>query len=114
MRKSEGPSLLTRRQWLTSLFSTVGAGFLMNYAGSMASAGEKNAARDASDARTLRVTRPFDAETPVGDLGTFLTPNHRFFVRSHFGPPALEKIEESQWRLNVGGVVERPQAFTMK
>jgi DMSO/TMAO reductase YedYZ molybdopterin-dependent catalytic subunit len=99
---------------LTSLFSTVGAGFLMNYAGSMASAGEKNAARDASDARTLRVTRPFDAETPVGDLGTFLTPNHRFFVRSHFGPPALEKIEESQWRLNVGGVVERPQAFTMK
>ena len=63
---------------------------------------------------TVRVARPLDAETPVGEFASFLTPNDRFFVRSHFGPPARETIEESQWRLNVGGVVERPQVLTMK
>ncbi len=35
-----------------------------------------------------RVLRPLDAETPVNAFHSWLTPNHRFFVRSHFGPPA--------------------------
>jgi DMSO/TMAO reductase YedYZ molybdopterin-dependent catalytic subunit len=45
---------------------------------------------------------------------SFLTPNHRFFVRSHFGPPAPELIAEANWTLRVGGMVERPQAFTLR
>ena len=38
-----------------------------------------------------RVTRPLDAETSVKEFASYFTPNERFFVRSHFGPPAPER-----------------------
>jgi DMSO/TMAO reductase YedYZ molybdopterin-dependent catalytic subunit len=60
-----------------------------------------------------RVTRPFDAETPVREFTSFLTPNHLFFVRSHFGPPAPEAISENTWTLRVGGLVERARDFSL-
>ncbi|HSA62826.1 MAG TPA: sulfite oxidase [Nitrospiraceae bacterium] len=63
---------------------------------------------------TMRVMRPYDAETPVREFTSFLTPNHRFFVRSHFGPPAPELIAEANWKLRVGGLVERSLEFTLK
>ena len=53
----------------------------------------------------VRSTRPLDAETPVEAFDRFLTPNPLFFVRSHFGPPALGL---SPWRLEVEGLVETP------
>ena len=53
----------------------------------------------------VRSTRPLDAETPVEVFDRFLTPNRLFFVRSHFGPPA---VGLSPWRLEVEGLVERP------
>ena len=53
----------------------------------------------------VRSTRPLDAETPVEVFDRFLTPNRLFFVRSHFGPPALGL---SPWRLEVDGLVDRP------
>ena len=62
---------------------------------------------------TTRVTRPYDAETPVREFTSYLTPNHRFFVRSHFGPPAPELIAEANWRLRVGGLVAQPQELTL-
>ena len=49
----------------------------------------------------------------MSEFTSFLTPNHRLFVRSHFGPPPSETLEESQWSLQVGGTVERPKTFTM-
>lgn len=64
--------------------------------------------------QTVRVMRPYDAETPVREFTSFLTPNHRFFVRSHFGPPAPELIAEDNWRLRVGGLIEHPLEFTLK
>ena len=63
---------------------------------------------------TVRVMRPYDAETPVREFTSFLTPNHRFFVRSHFGPPAPELIAEANWRLRVGGLIEHPLELTLK
>ena len=60
-----------------------------------------------------RVERPFDAETPVPAFTSYLTPNHLFFVRSHFGPPLAEAVAESTWKLRVGGLVERPIEFTL-
>lgn len=60
-----------------------------------------------------RVERPFDAETPVQAFTSYLTPNHLFFVRSHFGPPAPEAVAESAWRLRVGGLVERSIELTL-
>jgi DMSO/TMAO reductase YedYZ molybdopterin-dependent catalytic subunit len=44
-------------------------------------------------------------EYPFPTLDSFLTPNDRFFVRSHFAPPDLKA---SNWRLSVEGHVERP------
>lgn len=61
-----------------------------------------------------RVTRPFDAETRVQEFASYLTPNDRFFVRSHFGPPPPEQIHENVWRLHVKGLVDRPLELTLK
>ena len=105
---------LSRRQCLKLLASGVAAGFFLDDVRRAAFALQKDSAASGTDGLTMRVARPFDAETPVGDFGSFLTPNDRFFVRSHFGPPAIEMVEEPQWSLNVGGAVERPQVFTMK
>ena len=55
-----------------------------------------------------RVPRPLDAETPVDAFHSWLTPNHRFFVRSHFGPPAGDLAHASAWQLRVQGLVDRP------
>jgi len=60
-----------------------------------------------------RVTRPFDAETPVQEFTSWLTPNERLFVRSHFGPPNPEAVDPATWRLTVGGRVEKPLTLTL-
>jgi DMSO/TMAO reductase YedYZ molybdopterin-dependent catalytic subunit len=60
------------------------------------------------------VTRPFDAETRVQEFASYFTPNERFFVRSHFGPPLPEQIAENVWRLQVKGLVDRPLELTLK
>jgi DMSO/TMAO reductase YedYZ molybdopterin-dependent catalytic subunit len=51
--------------------------------------------------------RPFDAETPVHEFTSWLTPNERLFVRSHFGPPVPESVDPAHWRLTVGGRVAK-------
>jgi sulfite oxidase len=61
-----------------------------------------------------RVTRPFDAETRVQEFASYLTPNDRFFVRSHFGPPPPEQITAKVWRLHVKGLVDQPLELTME
>jgi DMSO/TMAO reductase YedYZ molybdopterin-dependent catalytic subunit len=68
----------------------------------------------ASEGLISHVTRPLDAETPVEVLTTWLTPNERFFVRSHFGPPPADSVNPSAWRLQVRGVVKSPLALTME
>lgn len=66
------------------------------------------------DRRIVRVARPFDAETRIEDLRPWLTPNDRFFVRSHFGPPPPERIDRQAWRLRVGGLVARPLVLSLE
>ena len=114
MSKSNHRLLVSRRQCLKLLASGLAAGFVIPHFGSATVAAQKDSTRSETDGLTVRVAKPVDAETPVSDFSSFLTPNQRFFVRSHFGPPAMETIEESRWRLTVGGAVERPQVFTMK
>ncbi|HZM26766.1 MAG TPA: sulfite oxidase [Gemmatimonadales bacterium] len=58
----------------------------------------------------IRNARPLDAESPLSQLRSFLTPNEHFFVRSHFGPPASFPAE---WTLTVDGSVARPVTFTL-
>lgn len=66
----------------------MGAGLLVSQRLPPALAVGEEPGRNESGPLIARVTRPLDAETPVREFKSFLTPNHRFFVRSHFGPPA--------------------------
>lgn len=103
---------VSRRRWLKTLLG-FGAGLVMHPTKFLAWAADMPPARDESTL-TVRVSRPFDAETPVRAFTSFLTPNDHFFVRSHFGPPSAETIRDSQWTLHVGGAVERSNEFTME
>ena len=53
----------------------------------------------------VRSAYPLDAETPVEVFDRFLTPNRLFFVRSHFGAPA---VGLEPWRLAINGLVDHP------
>lgn len=103
---------VSRRRWLKTLLG-FGAGLVMHPTKFLAWAADMPPTRDESTL-TVRVSRPFDAETPVRAFTSFLTPNDHFFVRSHFGPPSAETIRDSQWTLHVGGAVERSNEFTME
>ena len=53
----------------------------------------------------IRQKQPENLEFPFSTLDSFITPNHRFYVRSHFPVPQLDA---RTWRLKVEGAVERP------
>src|SRR2546423_5383023 len=46
---------------------------------------------------------------PFGTLDGFITPNERFYIRSHFPVP---EIDLGSWRLKIEGAVEKPQTWT--
>jgi DMSO/TMAO reductase YedYZ molybdopterin-dependent catalytic subunit len=55
---------------------------------------------------------PLNCETAIPALlGGVVMPNARFYVRNHFEPPTLDTAD---WRLTVGGLVERPMQFTLR
>lgn len=58
----------------------------------------------------LRSRRPLDLETPVAYLDEWFTSNDRFFVRSHFGVPA---VGTGPWEVGVGGLVDRPLSLSV-
>jgi DMSO/TMAO reductase YedYZ molybdopterin-dependent catalytic subunit len=53
---------------------------------------------------------PIDAETPLDQLTTYITPNDLFFVRSHWNPTMPDR---KTWALTVDGEVERPLRLTV-
>ncbi|MDP1768922.1 MAG: sulfite oxidase [Nitrospirota bacterium] len=105
---------ISRRSLLGRLLQGLGAAVIVNRHVPVVLAAGEELARNESGPLTVHVTRPFDAETPVREFRPFLTPNHRFFVRSHFGPPPPDAITEANWTLRICGLVERPQRFTLK
>ena len=68
-------------------------------------------AEPAKDGLMTRVTRPQLLETPVEDFTSWITPNERFFVRSHFGPPPTDALHN--WRLHVEGDVARSLTLSL-
>lgn len=105
---------VTRRTFFQRLWQALGAGVMLHPKPRAAEAVEPDVPRPETGPLTVRVMRPFDAETPVHEFTARITPTHRFFVRSHFGPPSPELIAEPVWKLQVGGLVERPQSFALK
>ena len=61
------------------------------------------------DGMIVRSFRFVDLETPVEYFNTWLTPVPHFFVRNHMHEPS--ELSADDWRLNVGGEVEKP--FTL-
>jgi DMSO/TMAO reductase YedYZ molybdopterin-dependent catalytic subunit len=54
---------------------------------------------------------PLNCETPLGALvGGSVMPTAHFYVRNHFQIP---KLDPSTWRLDVGGLVERPLSLSL-
>lgn len=58
----------------------------------------------------VRNPRPLDAETPTSAFESLLTPNDLFFVRSHFGAPA---VGLRPWSLTIDGGVDRPTTLSL-
>lgn len=54
---------------------------------------------------------PVDLETPVELLDSWITPNNRFFIRSHLFTP---KVDAGTWRLEIAGAVARPLSLTLE
>ncbi|MDF0642468.1 MAG: sulfite oxidase [Nitrospira sp.] len=107
--------IISRRTWLTRLLGGIGAAGLLA-GGRLAAAptGEDGDVPRDTGPLTIRVGRPYDAETPAREFVSFLTPNHRFFVRSHFGPPPPEAVGEAGWRLRIAGLVEQSRELTLR
>ncbi len=57
------------------------------------------------DGKIVLSEEPLVLETPIENLGEFITPTKSFYVRSHFPIP---KIEKNKWRLRVEGEIEKP------
>ena len=93
----------SRRRFLRHLSQSVGALALVNAIPAIGRAVE--IAHDHSSL-IVRLSRPQDLETPMEYLDSSITPNPVFFVRSHFGPPAITK---EKWRLELGGLVDSPR-----
>jgi DMSO/TMAO reductase YedYZ molybdopterin-dependent catalytic subunit len=57
-----------------------------------------------------RQTAPDNAEFPIHQWWSWITPTGLFYVRSHFAVPLLEA---ASWRLVIEGEVERPLALSL-
>ena len=66
------------------------------------------------DGLIVRSFRFVDLETPVEYFNTWLTPVSHFFVRNHMHEPTelSGDVANSDWRLTVGGEVDKPFALT--
>ena len=63
------------------------------------------------DGLIVRSFRFVDLETPVEYFNTWLTPVPHFFVRNHMHEPS--ELSAEDWRLTVGGEVEKPFTLTL-
>lgn len=59
----------------------------------------------------IRNDRPLNAETPVHLLNSEFTDSWLFFVRNHFGPPA---VELRPWSVGISGLVTRPRSYSIE
>lgn len=59
----------------------------------------------------LRGKDPLNAETPASTFVTYFTPNSHFFVRSHFGAPA---VGLRPWSLRIEGLGTQPRDMSIE
>ena len=84
----------------------------------MTPAGRTTAAADPESERQIAIqaglvvhpTEPLNCETPPAGLGEAVTATAEFYRRNHFPLPVLD---EAEWRLDVGGLVEQPLSLNL-
>ena len=64
------------------------------------------------DGMIVRSLRFLDLETPVEYFDSWLTPVSHFFVRNHMHEPV--ELNAEDWRLAVGGEVDKPGTFSLR
>ncbi len=97
---------LSRRAVLAAGLATIGGALACRVAGQTGA----RVVQAPPGGLVIRNPRPLDAEAPLAELRSFLTPNEHFFVRSHFGPPASPP---DKWTLTIDGAVRKPVTFTI-
>jgi|SRR5579864_3673251 len=102
------PEPLGRRAWFLHLCDGALAAGALLVSGPL---GCWSCAADEKQAGLIvRSPRPLDLETPVEAFDQWLTPNRLFFVRSHFGAPA---VTLAPWRLEIEGPEHRVLALDL-
>jgi sulfite oxidase len=101
---------LSRRDWLGLSWGGLVSGLsLAPFSQALGLAGRQPPSPN--DGRLIaRSLRPLNLESPLAALETWLTPNEQFFVRSHFGAPA---VDLHPWELEISGLVGRPDKLTL-
>lgn len=110
--RAQAAPVLSRRTLLGRIIQGLGLSLALSPAIPFVQARERAVESDETDRLIVRVARPLDAETPVQEFASYLTPNSRFFVRSHFGPPPQEQLSDEHWQLRVTGLVDQPLTLT--
>jgi DMSO/TMAO reductase YedYZ molybdopterin-dependent catalytic subunit len=60
----------------------------------------------------IREKEPANLEMPFGALDRFITPNDKFYIRSHFSVPLIDEL--ASWRLRIEGEVEKTCAWSFE
>ena len=101
--------VLSRRTWLR--LGALGVGGMGHLVGARRSdASGVDAPSQDPDQLIVRSRRPLNLEAQTAALDHRLTPNETFFVRSHFGAPA---VDLRPWEVEVVGLVDRPLRLTL-
>lgn len=68
-------------------------------------------APDEPRSRIVRRASPESSETPLDALDGVATPNHLFYVRSHF--PSVPDFDPRTWRLTLDDLADRPLSLSL-
>jgi len=101
--------MISRRQFVVGVSGAIGfAGAVRPLLGWAA---DESIAIPGKDGMIVRSSRFLDLEMPVEYANSFITPVEHFFVRNHMHEPA--KLDAAEWRLTVGGEVEKPLTLSL-
>src|SRR5205807_3011478 len=101
--------MFSRRDFLTNMSATALVASAVNPLLSWAT--DAQIAIPGKEDLIVRSYRFYDLETPVEYFRTWLTRADHFFVRNHMHEPST--IDPAQWKLSIGGEVEKPYTLTL-
>lgn len=100
--------MISRRDFLTAVSGGVAATWLPRFTW----ADEPPVVVPGEAGMVVRSARFLDLEMPPEFFDSWLTPVPHFFVRNHMHEPST--LDADEWRLNIGGEVEKPLTLSLK